>query len=80
MQTSTRILGNVVVNSSSDPLFRYYKSGGGSVGGSGDLTLAQRSSVTSVRFVVKVQADRSTEVVELDNTIGMPNMDLAAGS
>ncbi|MCS0498626.1 prepilin-type N-terminal cleavage/methylation domain-containing protein [Protaetiibacter mangrovi] len=78
--SSTRILGNVVVNASSDALFRYYNASGAQLGTSGDLTLAQRTAVTSVRFVVKVQADNSTDVVELDNTIGMPNMDLAAGS
>ncbi|PZQ90464.1 MAG: hypothetical protein DI534_04460 [Leifsonia xyli] len=78
--TSTRVLGNVVVNGTSDPLFRYYSTSGAQLGGSGDLTLTQRSAVTTVRFVVKVKADRSKETVVLDNTIGMPNMDLAAGS
>jgi prepilin-type N-terminal cleavage/methylation domain-containing protein len=73
---STRILGNVVVNSSSEPLFRYFDAGGGQLGGSGTLTSAQRNSVTSVRFTVKVRAEESREVVELDNTVGMPNMDL----
>ncbi|MFT4029926.1 MAG: prepilin-type N-terminal cleavage/methylation domain-containing protein [Protaetiibacter sp.] len=77
---STRILGNVVVNSSSDALFRYYDSSGAQLGGSGDLTLAQRTAVTSVRFVVQVQSDQSQEIVELDNMIGMPNMYLATGS
>jgi hypothetical protein len=73
---ATRILGNVVVNTTSDPLFRYYNTSGAQVGGSGALTLAQRSSVTSVRFTVKVRSDNSNETVELDNTVGMPNMDL----
>lgn len=73
---ATRILGNVVVNSSSEPLFRYFDSSGGSLGGSGSLTSAQRNSVTAVRFTVKVRAEDSDEVVVLDNTVGMPNMDL----
>jgi hypothetical protein len=73
---STRVLGNVVVNTSSDPLFRYYNASGAQLGGSGSLTLSQRSAVTSVRFAVKVRSDSSNETVELDNTIGMPNMDL----
>jgi prepilin-type N-terminal cleavage/methylation domain-containing protein len=73
---STRILGNVVVNTSTDPLFRYYDTNGGQLGGSGTLTSTQRSAVTAVRFNVKVRADGSDEVVDLDNTIGMPNMDL----
>lgn len=79
---STRILGNVVVNTSGEPLFRYYNTSGGPVGGSGDLTATQRGTVTSVRFVVKVRADGSNEVVVLDNTVGMPNMDfdLTGGS
>jgi prepilin-type N-terminal cleavage/methylation domain-containing protein len=74
--SSTRVLGNVVVNTSTDPLFRYYDTAGGQLGGSGTLTSAQRSAVTAVRFNVKVRADGSDEVVDLDNTIGMPNMDL----
>lgn len=73
---ATRILGNVVVNSSGEPLFRYYDTNGGQLGGSGALTSTQRSNVTSVRFSVKVRADGSDEVVVLENTVGMPNMDL----
>jgi prepilin-type N-terminal cleavage/methylation domain-containing protein len=73
---ATRILGNVVVNTSGEPLFRYYDTNGGQLGGSGTLTSTQRSSVNSVRFAVKVRADGSEEVVALENTVGMPNMDL----
>jgi len=77
---STRILGNVVVNSASDPLFRYFNANSAQVGGSSALTSAQRNSVTSVRFTVKVRAENSREVVVLDNTVGMPNMNLGLTS
>lgn len=73
---STRVLGNVVVNTASEPLFRYYDLTGAALGTSGTLSAAERAAVTSVRFYVKVQAEGSREVVVLDNTIGMPNMDL----
>lgn len=73
---STRVLGNVVVNTSGEPLFRYYNTNGGQLGGTGWLTDTQRAAVTAVRFNVKVRADSSNEVVVLDNTVGMPNMDL----
>jgi len=71
-----RVLGNVVVNSSAEPLFRYYNAAGAQLGAGGSLTATERAAVTSVRFYVKVRADKSHEVVVLDNTIGMPNMDL----
>ncbi|QNO37768.1 type II secretion system protein [Protaetiibacter sp. SSC-01] len=77
---STRVLGNVVVNTTAEPLFRYYNSGGGLLGGSGTLTATDRAAVTSVRFNVKVRAEGSDQIVALDNTIGMPNMDLGTGS
>lgn len=74
--TATRILGNVVVNTVGEPLFRYFNAAGAelSAGGTG-LSAESRAAVVEVLFVVKVRADRSDEVVELHNRIGMPNMD-----
>lgn len=74
--TSKRFLGNVVVNTAAEPLFRYFDSSGTQLGASGTLSATERAAVTSVRFFVKVRSDTSKEVVVLDNTVGMPNMDL----
>jgi hypothetical protein len=75
--TSTRILGNVVVNSASEPLFRYYSSTGAELSPTASgLSLVDRGLVTSVRIHVKVRAVDSNEVVELINDVGMPNMNL----
>jgi len=73
---SKRVLGNVVVNTSAEPLFRYYDATGAQLGAGATLTASQRAAVTSVRFFVKVRAEKSQQVVVLDNTVGMPNMDL----
>jgi hypothetical protein len=72
--SQTRTLGNVVVNTALEPLFRYYDSAGTElVPGATGLTLAQRQATTSVKFDVKVLANNSHEVVEVQNTVGMPN-------
>jgi hypothetical protein len=72
-----RILGNVVVNTAAEPLFRYYSAAGALLTPpASGLVLADRALVASVRFNVKVRALSSLEVVELDNTVGMPNMNL----
>lgn len=71
-----RFLGNVVVNTSAEPLFRYFNSSGTAVGTAGTLSGTERAAVTSIRFYVKVRADTSEEVVVLDSTVGMPNMNL----
>lgn len=73
---ATRVLGNVVVNTSAEPLFRYYDVTGGQLGAVTALSATERDAVTSVRFRVKVRAENSEQVVDLDNTIGMPNMNL----
>ncbi|WP_187264893.1 PilW family protein [Homoserinibacter sp. GY 40078] len=73
---STRVLGNVVVNTSGEPLFRYYSVTGSQLGTGGTLSSSERAAVTTVRFNVRVRASNSHEVVVLDNTIGMPNMNL----
>jgi|GEM_PF-996285 len=73
---STRILGNVVVNTVADPLFRYYNASGVQLEPGRGLSPEQRSVITSVRFTVKVRSDDSRETVELDNKVGMPNVDL----
>jgi hypothetical protein len=75
--TATRILGNVVVNTSSEPVFRYFNAGGAelSAGGTG-LNPTNRAAVAEVLFVVKVRAEGSDETVELHSRIGMPNMNL----
>jgi hypothetical protein len=74
----TRTLGNVVVNTALEPLFRYYSATGAEmIPGANGLTPTQRASTTSVHFDVKVLANNSHEVVELQNNIGMPNTALA---
>jgi len=74
----TRTLGNVVVNTAAEPLFRYYDSTPTEqVPGSSGLTLAQRQATTSVTFDVKVLAQNSQQVVEIQNNVGMPNMALS---
>lgn len=73
----TRTLGNVVVNTALEPLFRYYDSAGNElIPGSTGLSLAQRQATVSVKFDVKVLANNSHEVVEVQNDVGMPNMAL----
>jgi hypothetical protein len=78
----TRTLGNVVVNTAAEPLFRYYDSATPTPNElvpdptTHILSLAQRQATVSVRFDVKVLADTSHEVVEVQNTVGMPNMAL----
>lgn len=73
----TRTLGNVVVNTALEPLFRYYNSAGTElIPGSTGLSLAQRQATVSVKFDVKVLANNSQQVVEVQNTVGMPNMAL----
>jgi hypothetical protein len=72
----TRTLGNVVVNTALEPLFRFYNSSGAEQVPAGTLSLAQRQATTSVKFDVKVQADNSKQVVEVQNNVGMPNMAL----
>jgi hypothetical protein len=74
---SHRILGNVVVNASDDPVFRYYAADGHElIPAATGLSAADRAIVTSIRFHVKVQAFSSNQVVELDNNVGMPNMNI----
>jgi len=74
----SRTLGNVVVNTAAEPLFRYYDSTPTEqVPGSNGLTLAQRQATTSVTFDVKVLAQNSQQVVEIQNNVGMPNMALS---
>jgi hypothetical protein len=77
---ATRILGNVVVNASTDPVFQYYDATGTALlaGGTG-LSPADRANVASIEVDIKVQALTSQQVVELDNTVGMPNMNLQQG-
>lgn len=73
----TRTLGNVVVNTALEPLFRYYNSAGTElIPGSTGLSLAQRQATVSVKFDVKVLAANSQQVVEVQNNVGMPNMAL----
>jgi len=73
----TRTLGNVVINTALEPLFRYYNAAGTElIPGSTGLTLAQRQAAASVKFDVKVLAQNSHQVVEVQNNIGMPNMAL----
>ena len=43
----------------------------------GGLTDAQRRATVSIKFDVKVRANNSQEVVDVQNTVGMPNMTLA---
>lgn len=73
--TATRVLGNVVVNTSSEPVFRYYNAAGTELSAAGSgLSATNRAAVVEVLFVVKVRADGSDETVELHSRIGMPNM------
>jgi Tfp pilus assembly protein PilW len=79
----TRTLGNVVVNTAAEPLFKYYNGAGVEqvpgtvVAGATVLSLAQRQATTSVKFDVKVRAADSHQVVEVQNNVGMPNMALS---
>lgn len=74
----SRTLGNVVVNTALEPLFRYYNSTGTElIPGSTGLSLAQRQATVSVKFDVKVLANNSKQVVEVQNDVGMPNMALS---
>ncbi|HEU0205693.1 MAG TPA: hypothetical protein VFQ74_03240 [Pseudolysinimonas sp.] len=76
--SQTRTLGNVVVNTALEPLFRYYNAAGTElIPGATGLSLAQRQTVVSVKFDVKVIANTSHQVVEVQNTVGMPNMALS---
>ena len=73
----TRTLGNVVVNTALEPLFRYFNTSGTElIPGTTGLSLSQRQTTVSVRFDVKVLAENSHEVVEVKNDVGMPNMAL----
>ena len=73
----TRTLGNVVVNTALEPLFRYYNAAGTElIPGATGLSLTQRQTTVSVKFDVKVLANNSHEVVEVQNNVGMPNMAL----
>lgn len=73
----SRTLGNVVVNTALEPLFRYYNSAGTElIPGATGLSLAQRQATVSVKFDVKVLAANSQQVVEVQNNVGMPNMAL----
>ncbi len=73
----TRTLGNVVVNTAAEPLFRYFNAAGTElVPGAPGLSLTQRQATVSVHFDVKVLANNSHEVVEVQNDVGMPNMAL----
>lgn len=78
--TASRVLGNVVVNSASEPLFRYFDVSGDAVlpGSTGRLSDTNRDRVVAVLFTVKVRADGSDEIVELHSRIGMPNLNLGA--
>ena len=80
---ATRILGNVVVNASTDPVFTYYDAATPpnplNAGGTG-LSAADRANVASIEVDIKVRALTSQQVVELDNTVGMPNMNLQRGN
>lgn len=74
----TRTLGNVVVNTAAEPLFRYFdKSGVEQVPSAAGLSLTQRQVTVSVAFDVKVLAENSHQVVEVQNNVGMPNMALS---
>lgn len=74
----SRTLGNVVVNTSAEPLFRYFDTTGAEqVPSSSGLSLTQRQATTSVTFDVKVLAQNSQQVVEIQNNVGMPNMALS---
>ena len=74
---STRTLGNVVVNTALEPLFRYFNASSTELIPGTGLSYAQRQTVASVRFDVKVLAANSQQVVEVQNDVGMPNMALA---
>jgi len=70
----SRTLGNVVVNTALEPLFRYFDSSNNElIPGPTGLSLAQRQATSSVKFDVKVLANNSQQVVEVQNTVGMPN-------
>ncbi len=74
----SRALGNVVVNTAAEPLFRYYDAKGvEQVPSAAGLSLTQRQATVSVAFDVKVLADTSHQVVEVQNNVGMPNMALS---
>jgi len=74
----SRTLGNVVVNTAAEPLFRYYDSKGvEQVPSAAGLSLTQRQATVSVAFDVKVLADNSQQVVEVQNNVGMPNVALS---
>lgn len=78
---ATRTLGNVVVNTAQEPLFRYYDSAQPTPNElvpdpTNGLSLAQRQATVSIKFDVKVLAHDSNQVVEVQNTVGMPNMAL----
>jgi len=74
----TRALGNVVVNTALEPLFRYYNAAGTELvpDPTTGLSLTQRQAAASVKFDVKVLAQNSHQVVEVQNNVGMPNMAL----
>lgn len=74
----SRALGNVVVNTALEPLFRYYNAAGTElIPGSTGLSLVQRQTTASVKFDVKVLAQYSHQVVEIQNNVGMPNLALS---
>jgi len=74
----SRKLGDVVVNTAAEPLFRYFDATGAEqVPSASGLSLTQRQATASVTFDVKVLAQNSQQVVEVQNNVGMPNMALS---
>jgi hypothetical protein len=72
-----RVLGNVVVNTAQQPLFRYFSATGAELTPTASgLSAADRAITASIQFNVRVRALDSREIVDLDNTVGMPNMNL----
>jgi hypothetical protein len=77
--TSRNIGGNVqALTGTSDQLFTYYTSTGAPILiGAGNLTAAQRATVTSIRIYVSVKADGSnTKQVVISNKVVLGNIGL----
>ncbi len=74
-----RALGDVVMNSATESLFRYYSGPCNAdaltyVNSTTAVNTSDRSKVAFIRFNLKLRSVGSNETVQLDNKVGLPNM------
>lgn len=74
-----RALGDVVMNSATENLFRYYTGPCNAdaltyVNSSTAVSSSDRNKVAFIRFNLKLRSVGADETVQLDNKVGLPNM------